>query len=185
MSTKKQIELLLVENVANLGIVGDIVNVKAGYARNYLLPYGLAAEPTEGNKRAVEARRAEVERQLRELRAQREQLIAKLEDFEITLQRSANEEGVLYGSVNQHDIAEALQEEGFNVTERDVRIGDAIKRLDSYKIPVQLDDDLKTEIKLWVVSDKPAEQLHAEIAEAEAAERAAAEAAETEDSTAE
>lgn len=176
MSTRKAIELLLLENVDNLGIVGDVVKVRPGYARNYLLPMGLATPPTAGAKKAVEARRIEVERQLREKRAEQEKLIAALEGVEITLQRAANEEGILYGSVSQHDIAVALQEEGFNLTERDIRIGDQIKRLDSYEIPVQIAKDLKAEVKLWVVSDKPAEQLMAEEDAKAAAEEEEAEA---------
>ncbi|MBI1368797.1 MAG: 50S ribosomal protein L9 [Planctomycetes bacterium] len=162
MSTKKNVKLLLTENIDNLGIVGDVVNVRAGYARNYLLPHNLATSPTPGNMKKVEARRAEVEKQMREQRAQREALLAKLEGFEISLMRAANEDGILYGSVSQHDIAVALQEEGFAITDRDIRIGDQIKRLDSYMIPVQIERDLKTEVKLWVVSDKPAENLMAE-----------------------
>jgi len=165
MGSKKNIKLLLVENVDNLGIVGDIVEVKPGYARNYLLPMGLADAPTEGNMKRVEERRKEVERQLRELRDQQEKVIGLLEDFELTIKRSANEEGVLYGSVTQHDIVEALAEEGFNIKEREVRIGEPIKHLDSYPIPIQLANDLKTEIKLWVVSDKPIEELDAALAE--------------------
>ncbi len=170
---KKTVELLLTENVDNLGIVGDVVQVKAGYARNYLLPMGLATQPTPEAMKAIEARRAEVEHELRQLREQQERLIARLENFEITLQRSANEAGQLYGSVTQHDIAVALQEENFAVTERDVRIGTPIKRLDSYDIPIQIADDLKTAIKLWVVSDRPIEELEGEgepTAPAEASE---------------
>lgn len=166
---KKTVQLLLLENVDNLGIVGDVVEVKAGYARNYLLPMNLATAPTEEAMKAIEARRAEVERQLRELREQQERLLGQLENFEITLQRSANEAGQLYGSVTQHDIAVALQEEGFSVTERDIRIGTPIKRLDSYDIPIQIADDLKTTIKLWVVSDRPIEELEATEDQAEAA----------------
>ena len=173
MAGKRNIQLLLTENVENLGIVGDVVKVRSGYARNYLLPHRLATPPTEGAKAAVAERRAEVERQLREKRAQQEKMIEKLAGFEVSLMRAANEEGILYGSVTQHDIAVALQEAGFAVTERDIRIGSAIKRLDSYPIPVQLADDLKAEIKLWVVSDKPAEQL---MAEATAADRTEPEA---------
>ncbi|MEX2673046.1 MAG: 50S ribosomal protein L9 [Phycisphaeraceae bacterium] len=176
MLSKKTLKLLLTENVDNLGIVGDIVEVKPGYARNFLLPHGLAAEPTQGNIDAVQERRAQVERELRELRAQQEKLISRLEEFELTMERSANEQGVLFGSVSQHDIAVALQEEGFNIAEREVRIGSQIKQLDSYMIPVQLSPELKTEIKLWVVSDKPAEQLEAEADEGEEAEREQAQA---------
>ena len=159
MSTKNQIELLLTENVDNLGIVGDVVKVRSGYARNYLLPHGLATEPTEGAKRRVAERRAEVEAELKARREQQEKLIEKLATVEITLQRSHTDEGQLYGSVTQHDIVEALAAEGYHLTERDVRIGAPIKRLDSYKIPIQLAADLKAEIKLWVVSDRPAEAL--------------------------
>ncbi|MBI1375459.1 MAG: 50S ribosomal protein L9 [Phycisphaera sp.] len=165
MATKKSIKLLLTENVDSLGIVGDVVNVKPGYARNYLIPMGLADQPTQGNMKKVEERRKEVERQLRELREHQVKLIEQLEDFELTMKRAANEEGILYGSVSQHDIAEALIEEGFNLKEREIRIGDPIKRLDSYKIPIQLANDLKTEIKLWVVSDKPIEELDAAMEE--------------------
>lgn len=167
-STKSRVSLMLLENVYNLGIVGDVVEVKPGYARNYLIPMGLATLPTEGARKAVEQRRAEVERQMRELREQRETMVAKLEGFEVTLMRAANEQGVLFGSVSQHDIAEALQDEGFNITEREVRLGDPIKHHDSYMVPIQLDTDLRTEIKVWVVSDKPAEELMSEaVAEAE------------------
>jgi len=155
----KTIKLLLTENVPNLGIVGDVVSVKPGYARNYLLPMGLATQPTEGNINRLSERRAQVEEQMRQLRAKMETMIEKLEGYEITIERSANEQGLLYGGVSQHDIAELLQVDGFDLIEdRHVRIGDKIERLDSYTIPVALDSDLQTEIKLWVVSDRPMDQ---------------------------
>ena len=162
--SKKDIELLLLENIDNLGIVGDVVNVRSGYARNYLVPMGLATVPTEKAKQAVAARRAEIERQLAEKRQVQEQTLAKLEGHEITLERSANEQGVLFGSVTQHDIAEFLREEGFELADRDVRLGEQLKRPDSYMIPVKLADDLLTEIKVWVVSDKPLEEIEPEPA---------------------
>ncbi len=162
MAGRNNVKLLLLENVYNLGIVGDVVEVRPGYARNYLLPMGLATQPTEGNIQKVEQRRAAVERQLREKRAEQERLLETLEGHEITLQRSANAQGHLYGSVSQHDIAEALRAEGFNIEDREIRIGEQIKSLDSYDIPVQFDQDLRATIKLWVVSDKPAEELDAD-----------------------
>ncbi len=159
MTTKRTVTLMLLDNVYNLGIVGDVVEVKAGYARNYLLPMNLATPPTEQARKAVETRRAEVERQLREERDRREALIQKLEGFELTLQRAANKQGVLFGSVTQSDIAESLDTEGFpGVNPRNVRIGEPLKHLDSYMIPIQLDEDLRTEIKVWVVSDRPLEE---------------------------
>lgn len=151
----KSVQLLLLDNVDNLGIIGDVVKVKAGYARNFLLPFGLATKPTEGAIKALASRRAEVEAELAKLREQQKELIAKLEGHEITLERSANDSGILYGGITQHDIAEALREEGYPIEDRYIRIGDQIKRLDSYDIPLVIDKELKTEIKVWIVSDQP------------------------------
>ena len=97
------------------------------------------------------------------IRKEHESLIDKINGFELTLMRSANEQGVLYGGVSQHEIAQSLRDEGFDMIEdRHVRIGDQIKRLDSYQVPVVIDKELKAEVKVWVVSDKPAEELDAE-----------------------
>lgn len=158
----KTIELLLLDNVDNLGIVGDVVKVKPGYARNYLVPHGLATTPTPGAIEKLAARRAEVEAELKALRAQQVSLMEKLAEVELTMERSANDQGILYGGVSQHDIAEALKTEGYEVEDRFIRIGDQIKRLDSYDIPIVIDKELKVEIKLWVVSDKPIEELETE-----------------------
>jgi len=153
----KTIELLLVDNVDNLGIVGDVVKVRPGYARNYLLPRGLATRPTPKAIEKLAERRKQVEAELAKQAAERRAMLDKLEGFELTMERAANEQGILYGGVSQHEIAVALQAAGFAVEDRHVRIGDQIKRLDSYDIPIVLDRELKTEIKLWVVSDKPVE----------------------------
>jgi len=166
----KTIELLLTESVENLGIVGDVVKVRPGYARNFLLPRGIATAPTPGNIARLAERRKQAEQEMKQLRAAQEELLAKLEGLEITAQRSANEQGILFGGVSQHDIAELLQAEGYPIEDRAVRIGQQIKRLDSYMIPIVLANDLKTEIKLWVVSDKPAEDLEAEPATDESTE---------------
>ena len=172
----KEVRILLTENVDNLGIVGDVVDVRPGYARNYLLPRNLATRPTAGNIKRLAARRAQVEQEMKELRAKLEAILEKLKGHEITLQRSHNEQGILFGGVTQHDIAQQLRSEGYDVEDRAVRIGTVIKRLDSYHIPIVLANDLKTEIKLWVVSDKPAEELQAEKKEQEeAAKQEAAE----------
>lgn len=167
----KQIELLLTENVDNLGIVGDVVKVRAGYARNFLLPRLLATKPTPSAIKRLSARRAEVEKELKKIRAEREGIFARLEKLEITMLRSANDQGILYGGVSQHEIAQAMRAEGYAIEDRHVRIGEQIKRLDSYMIPIVLDADLRTEIKLWIVSDKPREDLEGDNkpAEAEAA----------------
>lgn len=151
----RYIELLLTENVDNLGIVGDVVKVRPGYARNFLLPRNLATTPSPAAVKRLAERRAAVEAELKARRAAQEQLIEKLDGHEVTIARSANEQGVLFGGVSQHDISAALKAEGFAVEDRHIRIGESIKRLDSYTIPIVLAVDLKTEIKLWVVRDQP------------------------------
>lgn len=151
----KSVKLLLTDNVPSLGIVGDVVTVKPGYARNYLIPHGLGSEPTEGNIARLAERRAVVEAEMKAIRSAQQKMIEGLEGYELTLERSCNEQGVLFGGVSQHDIAEALREKGLAIEDRFVRIGQQIKRLDSYDIPVVIDSELKAEIKLWVVSDRP------------------------------
>jgi len=163
----KMIELLLTENVDNLGIVGDVVKVRPGFARNYLLPQNKATVPTPGAIARLAERRKQVEAEMQRLRGEQEQLLERLAGVELTIQRAANEQGILFGGVSQHDIAEALREEGYAIEDRHVRIGEQIKRLDSYEIPVALARDLQAEIKLWVVSDKPAEKLETAAAQGE------------------
>ena len=172
----KTIELLLLQTVDNLGIIGDVVKVKPGFARNYLLPHGIAVPPTPEKVQELAARRKEVAAEMAQLASEQKSMIEKLEGFELTLERAANETGVLFGGVSQHEIALALQAEGFAIDDRHVRIGDQIKRLDSYDIPIVINKELKTEVKLWVVSDTPIEEESAEEAGEEGAEGENAEA---------
>ncbi len=150
----KTVQLLLTENVDNLGIIGDVVNVKLGYARNYLLPRQMATVPTDDAVQAVAERRVEAEKMVALHRKDRDALCQRLTDIEITMERSCNNQGVLYGSVTQEDIAGALNSLGYAVRPRDVRLPVAIKRLDSYEILLKFDADLESTIKLWVTSNR-------------------------------
>lgn len=150
----KGVELLLLDTVEGLGIVGDVVNVRPGYARNFLLPRELATAPSEELIKQLAARRAEAERKLAEQRKEREALVTKLDGMEVTLQRSCNDAGLLYGSVTQQDIAEALKAEGMIIRARDVRLSQTIKRIDSYEVTIRPESDLAATIKLWVVADR-------------------------------
>jgi large subunit ribosomal protein L9 len=150
----KHVKLLLTENVDSLGIVGDVVRVRSGYARNYLLPFGLATEPSEDLIKDLAAKRAEAEKQLAALRKQRETMISKLDGQELTMVRACNDQGQLYGSVTQQDIATALQEVGFDIKPREVRLPGTIKRVDTFDIHIKVDSDLGADIKLWVVADR-------------------------------
>lgn len=162
----KSVKLLLTENVDSLGIVGDVVNVRLGYARNYLLPRQMATTPSEEALKAVAAKRAEAQRMLAEQRRQREELINRLDGIEITLQRSCNDMGILYASVTQQEIASALTSLGYPVRPRDVRLNQTIKRVDTYDVHIKFESDLEATIKLWVVADRKLETEQADQAEA-------------------
>lgn len=153
----KSLKLLLTENVEALGIVGDVVNVRTGYARNFLLPRNLATQPSEEKIKALASKRAEAERMLAELRRQRQELSGKLQGVEVTLIRSCNDQGVLYGSITQGDIATALNGMGYGVKPRDVRISQVMKRVDKYEVHVKLDSDLDATVKLTVQADRKLE----------------------------
>lgn len=150
----KNLKLLLVENVDNLGIVGDVVNVRLGYARNYLLPRGLATQPSDELLASLQQKRKEAEKQVAELRAHRTELIKRLEGLAITLTRACNDQGHLYGSVSQHDLAEALSSLGYPVKAREVRLAQTIKRVDHYDVHVRFDSSLEATVTVHVVADR-------------------------------
>ena len=149
----RTVKVLLSESVRHVGRVGDVVDVKPGYARNYLLPKGLAVEPTKGNLKKVEERKKEIERLEKEKRAQQEQIIKQLASIEVTLERRANEQGHLFGSVGAADIAHALTQQGLAVEASDINLPGKLDRIERYTVVVQFADDLSTEIKVWVAPD--------------------------------
>ena len=147
-------KLLLRRNVARLGGVGDVVDVRPGYARNYLLPYGLGIEPTEANIKSLESDKHARLLVEAETRKELESLAAKLDKVEVTIIAKANEQGHLFGAIHAKEIVAALAEEGFIVQESVVELDDAIRQLDKYQVFLRLDDDLKAEIAVWVVPEK-------------------------------
>lgn len=154
----RSVELLLTENVENLGIVGDVVKVRVGYARNFLLPRELATEPSEELIKSLQAKRADAERLLAQQRQERATTIEKLANYELHIERSCNDQGILYAGVTQQEIAAALNAAGFkNVRPRDIRLNEAIKRVDTYNIHVKFETELETTIKLWVMADRKLE----------------------------
>ncbi len=177
------VKLLLKESIKNVGKVGDIVDVSAGYARNYLLPRELAMEPTPNNVKKVEARRKEIERQERERLDQLAAMIKQLEGVEVTLERRANEQGHLFGSVTATDIAKALQAQGFNINPDDINLPGRLDRIEKYTVQVKFADEMATDIKVWVAPD--ADSKAAIDAAGKAKQAATAEAAEAEKAAAE
>jgi large subunit ribosomal protein L9 len=166
------VKLLLKESVKHVGKVGDLVEVSPGYARNFLLPKDLAVQPTPNNVKKVEERRKEVERLEREKREQQAALIKQLEGIEVTLERRANEQGHLFGSVTATDIAKALQAQGFNIEAADVSLPGKLDRIDTYQVVISFASDLKTEVKVWVAPDAESKALidaHRKVTAAEPA----------------
>ncbi len=154
----RTVKLLLLTNVENLGIVGDIVKAKTGYARNFLLPHGLAETPTPSRIDALKEERAIAQAELGRLRSAREELLARMQEVTLTLVRSCNDKGILYGSVTQRDLADGLREAGFNVGPRSIRLAGAIRRVGEYTVPIQFDKDLRTEITAVIEPDQPLEE---------------------------
>jgi len=169
------IKLLLQESIKNVGRVGDVVEVSAGYARNYLVPGGLAVEPTAGNVKKVEARRKEIEKQERERREQQAALIKQLEGKDVTLERKANDQGHLYGAVSATDIAKALQADGFNVEAGDVLLPGKLDAINTYTVKVRFAEDLETDLKVYVAPDAESKSA------IDAARKASADAAKAEE----
>jgi large subunit ribosomal protein L9 len=147
------VKLLLKESIKNVGRVGDIVEVSPGYARNYLLPRDLAVQPTPNNVKKVEERRKEIERQERERREQQERMIKQLEGVEVHLERRANEQGHLFGSVTATDVAKGLQAQNFNIEPGDVNLPGKLDQVRDYTVNIKFADDLAADIKVWVHAD--------------------------------
>jgi large subunit ribosomal protein L9 len=163
-------KLLLNESIKNVGRVGDVVEVSSGYARNFLLPKGLAVEPTPQNVKRIEARRKEIERMERERRDQQAALIKQLEGVEVTLERRANERGNLFGSVSATDIAKSLQAQGFNINPDDVNLPGKLDRIEKYSVRIKFAEDLATDVKVWVAPDQESKALIDAAAKAKAQE---------------
>lgn len=150
-STQTSVEVLLAENVQSLGERGSIVRVKPGYARNYLLPQGLATVATEHNKRMVEQHKQKItELEADKIKSMR-QLADSISKYSVTLEANANPEGHLYGSIVGQDIAAALTSAGYETTADQIKLEGPLKELGMYTVKVELHAKAKSEVKVWVV----------------------------------
>jgi large subunit ribosomal protein L9 len=146
-------EVILRENVANLGETGQVVKVKPGYARNYLLPRGLAVEASRRNVAELEhQKRVMAARRERELKSARE-YAERLDGLVIEIRARAGDEDKLYGSVTNIDIERVLAARGFEVDRRRIDLDDPIKRLGTYRIPIGVAQEVKATITLKVLSE--------------------------------
>jgi len=147
----KQMKVVLCQDVPPLGMRGDIVTVKSGHARNFLLPKGLAVVETDENIRRIERERLKFLAQEKARKKDLELLKEKLAETSCTIEAKASEEGHLYGSVNSQMIVEALQRENFDVDPRWVQLEKPIKELGVYEISLRLHPEIDAVTKLWVV----------------------------------
>ncbi|MFP4079836.1 MAG: 50S ribosomal protein L9 [Ectothiorhodospira sp.] len=147
-------EVILLEKVENLGNLGDKVRVRAGYARNYLLPQGKAKFATEANLAEFEARRAELEKAAAEALAAAEARRGKLEALTVTVTAKAGGEGKLFGSVGTADIADAVSTMGVELEKREVRLPDGpLRQTGEYEVGLQLHTDVKATLKVVVAAE--------------------------------
>jgi len=147
-------QLILLQNVQNLGKLGDKVNVKPGYGRNFLVPFGKAVPATEANLAEFEARRADYEAKAKASLEGAEGRKVDLEGVEVTVTANASTEGKLYGSITPRDIAEALTQAGHKVEKSEVVLGEGpLRRTGEYEIVVHLHADIEAKVKVTVVGE--------------------------------
>lgn len=147
-------QIILLEKIANLGQLGDVVKVKDGYARNYLIPQGKAQRATAANLADFEARRIELEKHQTELLEQARKRAAALEGFALTIAQKAGVDGRLFGSVTNNDIAAALTAAGQKVIKAEVRLPDGpFKMVGDYEVEIALHHDVVATVKLQVAPE--------------------------------
>ncbi|HEV8587693.1 MAG TPA: 50S ribosomal protein L9 [Pyrinomonadaceae bacterium] len=146
-------QVLLREDIDNLGARGEIVRVKAGYARNYLLPRQLAVEATASNVKQIEGERAALAKREAKERSTADLQADQLKNLALKFERKVGEAGVLYGSVTSMDIAHALQEQGYEIDRRKIVLREPIKRFGNYTVPVRLHREVTIELPVSVLGE--------------------------------
>lgn len=146
------INVILQQDVANLGKTGELVRVRPGYARNYLLPNGLAASATTSNVNRLEHERRQAGARNAKAKAAAQEIATKIAATPITLARKAGDEGKLFGSVTTKEIEAALADKGVTVDRRKIQLADAIKATGTYELPVKLGFDVTATIKVEVTA---------------------------------
>ena len=146
-------KVLLREDVDDLGARGEIVRVRAGYARNYLLPRNLAVEATAGNVKGIEAERAALLKKEAKERSTAEAQSQQMGSLVLEFKRKAGEHGALYGSVTSMDIAESLQERGYEIDRHRIHLREPLKRLGDFTVPVRLHREVTIDLQVKVLPE--------------------------------
>jgi len=149
-------EVILKEDVAKLGHRGDVVKVAEGYGRNYLLPHKLAIEATHANKAVIEQMKASAVRKSAVEKADSEALARQLDAVSPSFHRKAGEKEHLFGSVTSSDIADALEQKGFNIDRRKIQLNEALKSIGDFEVPIRLHRDVVSKVKVSVQKEAEA-----------------------------
>jgi len=147
-------KLILRETVEKVGEAGDIVDVKDGYGRNYLIPQGLAVVATSGAVRAIEDRQRQLQKRFELDRKAAEELANKIKETSVTIPVTSGEEGKIHGTITTMQIAKALSEKGIEIDRRKIALNEDVKSLGEYTAEIHLDTDIVAELKIWVVKDE-------------------------------
>ena len=145
------VELILLEDVEDLGRAGDKVNVAPGYARNYLIPRKMAEKITPGALRKIEARRERLEKERQAALEGAQAMAAKIEAVDVTIPMQAGEDERLFGSVTQQIISDALAEQSIDIKPKNIKLAEPIKELGAFKVNIHLHNDVEATLKMWIV----------------------------------
>jgi large subunit ribosomal protein L9 len=147
-------KVILKEDVRNIGTMGQIVDVADGYARNFLVPKGLAVDANVKNIRALEHAKKTIQEKAKKIRSQAQDLSDKIANMTIVIKAKSGEEGKLFGSVTSMDIAEQMKNQGIDIDKKKIVIEESIKRLGSYSVSIKLHSDLATQVTLQVIAEE-------------------------------
>lgn len=147
-------QVILRDGLDNLGNAGEIVTVKPGYGRNYLIPKGLAYEATDANVRRIEREKVKLQERAAEQLSDARKRAASFEGVSVTFHARAAEEGKLFGSITTGDIAEELGKQGIEVDRKQILLDEPIKSLGVFSVPVRLHTDVRPEVKVWVIKEE-------------------------------
>ena len=145
-------KIILREDVADLGSMGDLVDVKPGYARNYLLPRGMAVPATTKNLRRLEHEKRVIQQQVAKAQSEAETLSGRIESLSITIAKQVGEDDKIFGSVTSKEIEENLREEGIRVDRKSILLEEPIRALGVYPITIKLHRNVTAKLKIWVVA---------------------------------
>jgi len=147
-------KVLLHTDIEGVGFLGDVVEVSDGYGRNYLIPRKKAVRPTEGNIKRIQKERAH---QAEKRRLAREKLVSVAQvvnEKEVTIEALSNEQGHLFGSISEEDVAQALRDKGFEIKTKYIQMAEHFRKLDTYEVTLRLDKDIEATVQVHVIAPK-------------------------------